>query len=190
MAISGVRINSREIFANGKSFGKYGRYVELKGYLDFKVDPTISANLPIKDLDLAPRDSDGFVQFISKFVLVTPEDNTKASERIIVDVVNRGRARFIPTFNRSDIADQPEGDGFLLSHGFSVISIGWQWDVVENEQLLGLIPPFVDLKELVLEGETVVQISPNVIHTGALLANRIHIPYSVAENESTAKLIV
>ena len=123
MALSGVRINSREIYAKGKSYGKYGRYVELKGYLDFKVDPTISANLSIKDLDLAPRDSDGFVQFSSKFILVTPEDNTKASERIIVDVVNRGRARVIPTFNRSDVADQPEGDGFLLSCGFSVNSI-------------------------------------------------------------------
>ena len=177
MSLSGVRINSREIYANGKSFGKYGRYVELKGYLDFSVDPTLSANLPIKDLDLAPRDLDGFVQFTSKFILVTPEDNTKASERIIVDVVNRGRARIIPTFNRSDIANQPEGDGFLLSHGFSVISIGWQWDVVESEQLLGLIPPYLDTEELVLPGETVVQISPNVVHTGALLANRIHIPY-------------
>ena len=191
MALSGVRINSREIYAKGKSYGKYGRYVELKGYLDFKVDPTISANLSIKDLDLAPRDSDGFVQFSSKFILVTPEDNTKASERIIVDVVNRGRARVIPTFNRSDVADQPEGDGFLLSHGFSVISIGWQWDVVESEQLLGLIPPYVDMEEFELPGETVVQISPNVVHTGALLANRIHIPYSVADlDDNTAKLIV
>ena len=71
-----------------------------------------------------------------------------------------------------------------------MISIGWQWDVVESEQLLGLIPPYLDTEELDLPGETVVQISPNVVHTGALLANRIHIPYSVAENESTAKLIV
>ena len=72
-----------------------------------------------------------------------------------------------------------------------MISIGWQWDVVESEQLLGLIPPYVDMEELELPGETVVQISPNVVHTGALLANRIHIPYSVADlDDNTAKLIV
>jgi hypothetical protein len=191
MPLSRVRIESRESYAEGESFAKFGPYVEIKGYLDFKVDPTKPENILIKDLDLAPKDSEGLVQFSSKFILVTPENITKDNNRIIVDVVNRGRARVIPTFNRSDESDKPAGDGFLLRQGYSVISIGWQWDVIESADLLGLTPPYVDVNEENLKGETIVQISPNHVHHGALLANRIHVPYSVADiNDVKAKLIV
>lgn len=191
MAVTGVEITRRAPYAGGQSFGKAGDYERIDGVLTFAVDPANSANRPIVDLDLAPRDADGRVRFRADFTLLAPRDPARGSGRLLVDVVNRGRRRAVATFNRAPAVpdtspDIPPGDGFLFRHGYSVVSIGWQWDVYRSEALLGLEAPVAPVR-----GQVAVEVRPNVLERTRLLANRVHRPYPVADlDDPTAMLLV
>ena len=142
MAAVQMEITSRAPYAGGRTFGKAGRYERIDGVVTFGVDPDNAANSSIVDLAMAPRDREGLVRFSSDFTLLTPSASNSGG-KLLVDVVNRGRKMAVNTFNRVSLSltpslEQPPGDGFLFRHGFSVLSIGWQWDVYRNEALLGL----------------------------------------------------
>jgi hypothetical protein len=47
----------------------------------------------------------------------------------IVDIVNRGRATVVPNFNRAGGRDPDVGDGFLFKRGFTVVTVGWEFDL-------------------------------------------------------------
>src|SRR5690606_27640724 len=114
--------------------------------------------------------------------------------RLLVELPNRGRRRVYQLFNRAS-ADAglraDPGDGFLFRHGFSVCSIGWQWDVYRSDALMALDAPEVRLDGERVRGQCVVEIRPNERRSTALLANRQHQPYPVADVEDTsARLVV
>ena len=105
------------------------------------------------DLSLAKRNRQGLVEFSSDFVLLVPAARGRGNRRLVVDVVNRGRPRVVPTLNLAEptpagSAEIPEGDGFLFERGYAIVSIGWQWDVLRGDGLLGLEAP-----EAVLPGD-------------------------------------
>ena len=58
-----LRIERREIVANGKAFGLAGPYEKLIGIAEFRLDPDQPQNQIIVDLPLAPRNVDGDVEF-------------------------------------------------------------------------------------------------------------------------------
>ena len=160
MAVIEVEISRRNAYAGGQAFGEHGPYDRIDGILDFGVDPNDKANEGIVDLDLAPRDAEGRVRFRSDFTLLTPKDHQRGNRRLIVDIVNRGRRRVVGTFNRAPTpaegsADVPPGDGFLFRHGYSVVSIGWQWDVYRSEALMGLEAPYALVNGRPVRGQTI-----------------------------------
>lgn len=155
-------------------------YERLDGRLHFSVDPSNGANQCIVDLDLAPRQADGTVAFTSDLVLLRPADGS--GRKLLVDVLNRGRRTVLRAFNRAAAEANPSpemdlGDGFLMQRRYTVAFLGWQWDVVRSDSLLGLDPPFVQG----VEGDIVVQFQPNAHETDHLLADRIHHPYQAAD---------
>ena len=196
MPVIAVNTTSRSPYAAGNSFGDSGDYERIEGVFKFAVDPQNAANAAIVDLEHAPVDAGGRVGFESDFTLVAPSDPSRGNGRLIVEVVNRGRRRTVAFFNRGPTppitsAEIPEGDGFLLRHGYSVLSIGWQWDVYRSDALLGLDAPeiFIDGEPVV--GQACVEMRPNVVETTRLLANREHRPYPVADlNDPEAMLLV
>ena len=186
MAVIGVNITRKEPYAAGQRFGDTGAYERIDGVLTFAVDPEHAANRAIVDLELAPRDARGRVRFRSDFTLLRPQSPGCGNQRLIVDVVNRGRKRVVNTFNRAsatpeDTREIPPGDGFLFHHGFSVVSIGWQWDVYRSEALLGLEAPCAEMDGQPVRDQAVVEIRPNGLEKTRLLANRIHQPQPVAD---------
>src|SRR5213592_2515452 len=58
-----VEIQTRNDLAGGKSFGLAGPYEKLAGKIYFAVDPKNAANRSIADIDLAPRNASGKVEF-------------------------------------------------------------------------------------------------------------------------------
>jgi hypothetical protein len=58
-----VEIASRVDVLNGKAFGDVGPYEKLHGKAYFAVDPKNPRNQVIADIDLAPRNRDGKVEF-------------------------------------------------------------------------------------------------------------------------------
>lgn len=189
-----ISVDRREAYAGGAEFGATGAYERLDGTVTFAVDPEHEANRAIVDLELAPRDAEGRVRFRCDFVLIAPVDASRGNGRLIVDVVNRGRPRVIPTFNRvvsPAPLDLPPGDGFLFRHGYSVVSIGWQWDVYREQGLLALDAPPALVDGRPVQGESIVEIRPNERERTRLLANRTHRPYPAADlEEAGARLLV
>ena len=191
-----IEITRRDPFAGGRRFGDSGAYERIAGVLTFAVDPENKANRPIVDLDLAPRDAAGRVRFQSDFSLLVPLDPDLGNRRLVVDVVNRGRRLAVSSFNRTPMPDEispevSEGDGFLFRHGYSVVSIGWQWDVHRSEALLGLEAPLAQVGGAPIGGQTLVEIRPYVLEHTRLLADGTHRPYPVADaNDPEAVLLV
>jgi hypothetical protein len=64
---------------DSSSYGSVGAYEKLTGTLQGEVDPADPRNAIIVDLDLAPRNAAGMVEYTSEFVLLKPRDMTKTS---------------------------------------------------------------------------------------------------------------
>lgn len=105
----------------------YAGYEKIEGRVYFAVDPANRRNSVIVDLDRAAKNAQGRVEFSADFYAVRPK--TGGNGVAIVDVVNRGN-RVTRMFNRVTAGTDPDvGDGFLLRRGFTVIAIGWEFDL-------------------------------------------------------------
>jgi hypothetical protein len=139
-----VEITSRVDVLNGKAFGSVGPYEKLHGKAYFAVDPANPRNQVIADINLAPRNRDGRVEFSSDFFILKPKDPSRGNGVLFFDVINRGRFRLLSTFSAGAAADDPTeeahfGDASLLLQGFTLVAVGWQFDV--PEELIGTQVP-------------------------------------------------
>ena len=141
MPFTRFEITSRSPYAEGRRFGTVGAYEQVDGTAHFAVDPNHPANARICDLKLAPRNAVGLVEFAADLSLVLPVDAGQANGRCIVELPNRGRRRVVAMMNCAppDAPVGPQahpGDGFLFARGYTVASIGWQWDVYPSPELM------------------------------------------------------
>ncbi|GIW79883.1 MAG: hypothetical protein KatS3mg105_1690 [Gemmatales bacterium] len=125
-----VEIIKRAPFAGGREFGKTGAYEMITGIVRFAVDPKNKRNDVIVDLELAPRNAQGKVEFESDFYILAPKDMSKGNGAILYDVNNRGRRLALGFFNRAPGTNNPAnkgegGDGFLFRRGYTVVWVGW-----------------------------------------------------------------
>ncbi len=196
MAVISVDVKDRQPYAGGKSFGNNGGYERIEGTISFGVDPENPANTSIVDLQHAPVDGSGRVSFESDFTLVAPSDQSAGNGRLVGEIVNRGRRRTIPFFNRAPTpaitsSDVPEGDGWLQHQGYSVLSIGWQWDVYRSDALMGLEAPEIFIDGRPVSGQACVEMRPNRVENTRQLANRDHKPYPASDlDDPSAQLRV
>jgi Alpha/beta hydrolase domain len=196
MPLLRFEITSRVPYAGTRRFGAVGAYEQLDGTAHFAVDPIHPANTGICDLKLAPRNAAGLVEFTTDLCLLQPLDASQANGRCIVELPNRGRRRVVALMNCAppDAAVGPQahpGDGFLFARGYSVASVGWQWDVYPSPELLGLAAPSAIKAGEPIGGQTMVEMRPNEPGTTRLLADRIHRPLPAAAGEQlNARLLV
>jgi hypothetical protein len=108
-----------------------GRYERLIGKVYFALDPANPHNRAVVDLDRAARNAAGEVEFSSDLYLLRP---TRGAEAMFVEISNRGGRSAVLT----------ERDDFLLRHGFSVASVGWQFDVRADPGLIRLYAPLAN----------------------------------------------
>jgi Alpha/beta hydrolase domain len=131
-----VEVTSRSDVLNGQAFGSAGAYERLVGRVYFSVAVANPHNRRIVDLDKAVNLKDGEVGFSSDFVAVRPKDATKGNGSLLLEVPNRGRARIIGLVDggKFDLATDA-GDGWLLRNGYTIVSLGWQWDATGLDAL-------------------------------------------------------
>jgi hypothetical protein len=132
-----LRIERREVVLDGRPFGAAGPYEKLVGTVDFALDPDLPRNETIVDLKLAPRNARGEVEFSADFYLLKPVDPRRGNGRLFYEVGNRGGKSMLATFQKAtgspDPATEAEfGDGALMRQGFTLLWMGWQWDVPER----------------------------------------------------------
>src|SRR5215469_2523096 len=78
--IRGIVIEQREASAyKGQSFGEAGRYEWLRGRAYGELDPKDPLNAVITDIQNAPRNSRGLVEYSITFTMAKPVDMSKAS---------------------------------------------------------------------------------------------------------------
>src|SRR5262245_48688751 len=111
-------IKKREPYAGGKPRGDRGPYEQWSGTVHFAVDPAATTNEQIVDLQLAPKNAHGKVEFSADFRMLVPVDHGKASGGLFYEVNNRGN----PTAPRIIEAN---ADDFLCRQGFVVLWSGW-----------------------------------------------------------------
>lgn len=132
--VASVSITTRGTVANGQAFGAAGPYERLSGTIEFALDPRDPHNQRIVDLDRAPRAADGRVHFTSDLYVLQPVDASKGNGVVLVEVVNRGRKGLLGTFDGAAASSAPTtsaelGDGFLLREGYTLVFVGWEFDV-------------------------------------------------------------
>ena len=129
-----LRIERREVVLSGKAFGAAGPYEKLVGKVDFALDPTLPQNRGIVDLALAPRNARGLVEFSADFYLLKPVDPARGNGRLFYEAGNRGTKRILARFRTRSTPPIPTtaaefGNGALMRQGFTLLWMGWQWDV-------------------------------------------------------------
>jgi len=136
-----VEITSRTDVQGGKSYGAAGAYERIIGRIYFSLPISNPHNQPIVDLDKAVNLKDGEVEFSADFIAVRPKDPTKGNGSLLLEVPNRGRGRIIGLVDGGDWTLAGDvGDAWLLRNGFTIVSLGWQWDA-EGADALRLYAP-------------------------------------------------
>ena len=127
--VARVEILGRESPAlGGKSFGEVGRYEKIEGRIHGEVDPSDPRNQIITDLELAPRNSAGKVEYAADFVLLKPMDMTRAGGILRYVAPNRGGAAVV-------------ADPLFLARGEVFLWGAWQGDVPKGGRRLALDVP-------------------------------------------------
>jgi Alpha/beta hydrolase domain len=140
-----LEFTSRTPFAGGVSFGPTGPYERLLGTASFAIDPT-EKDLPfIADLEFAPRNAEGLVEFKAVLDIVKPVDLNRGNHRLLCDFSNRGGRGAFTRLNDgggSDLSRESyAGNGFLNRLGYTVVWCGWQGDLVyTGNNLVAFLP--------------------------------------------------
>jgi len=188
MTVTALEITTRAPILDGRPFGDAGPYEKIAGRLRFAVDPAHPQHCAITDLELAPRNAAGQVEFSADFYLLQPADPAHGRRCLLVDVPNRGRKVALGMFNSTPRAADPTtaedfGNGFLMRWGYTVAWVGWQPDVPRQDGLMALDSPRARSAEAPVTGRLRCQWRPSARVDALPLADRYHIPYPAASLE-------
>jgi len=132
----------------GTSFGNTGQYEKIVGRAFGEVDPDHRLNGVITDIQLAPRNVRGNVEYQTSFFLFKPIDMSRGNGNIFYNVVNRGNKDGLTTFNRATTggnnpgaAASDAGDGLLMRQGYPIVWSGWQPDVLPGNNRMTMTVP-------------------------------------------------
>jgi hypothetical protein len=103
-----------------------------------EVNPRDPVNTIIVNLDRAPTNGRGMVEFSAPFFILKPVDMLRSNHKIYYAINNRGNksgllshppAALLPSTNNPLFYD---GDGLQLRLGYTIVDAGWQGDVAEG----------------------------------------------------------
>ncbi|MSP40229.1 MAG: hypothetical protein EXR70_17205 [Deltaproteobacteria bacterium] len=139
-------IKNRELFAAGHEFPITGAYEKLTGMIYGEVDPKHRLNKIIVNVNKAPRNQRGRVEYASNFCILKPLDMARGNGKIFFDAPNRGSKRILGFLNDGPEANDPTtledaGNGFLMRQGYTIAWCGWQGDLMALKNWLVLNVP-------------------------------------------------
>jgi len=192
-----IELSERSDVLGGKSFGSVGPYERLVGKAFFAVDPKLPANQIVCDIDKAPRNDSGLVEFSSDIYVLKPRDPQNGNGAALYEVSNRGNKGMLAMYNRATASHDPKtaadfGDNFLMERGYTLIWLGWQFDVPRAEGLMRLYTPIARNGDRPITGPVRSEIIVDKRLFSCSLADRnTHIPYLMANpNDPTLTLTV
>ncbi len=141
-----INVTAVEPFADGAAFGDTGAYERVKGTFKGELDLADRRNRVIVNLDKAPRNAAGKVEYEADFYILRPADAARGSHKILYDVTNRGRqyAHWMfgdsRTVRNDPRAPEDIGNGIILRRGYVVVSSGWDPDAPRANGGLAMKP--------------------------------------------------
>ena len=137
--ITRLEILKTEPAFGGQSFGEPGVYQRIFARAYGEVDPADPQNAVVQDLNLAPRNAKGMVEYSTFVELLRPLDMARGNRILLFEVANRGNKLVlgnldagVPLAARDRNALNDPGDGHLMREGYTLIWYGWQQDVLEG----------------------------------------------------------
>jgi hypothetical protein len=127
--VTTIVFSTRTQAYGGAVFGNVGPYEQLDGTATGEIDPKDPANAVIQDIELAPRNARGMVEYSTKVSILKPVNMSSSNGAMLLEIVNRGNKAELGLFNIGATTAIPQGDGFLESQGFTLVWVGWQADL-------------------------------------------------------------
>ncbi len=136
----------RQSFADGHAFGPVGPYEVLAGTVHGEVSPDHPLHACITNLDKAPRNGRGAVEYHCDVHLLKPQDLSRGNGRLLYEAPNRGGKRALTFLNDAPECNDPvalehAGNGFLMRWGYTWVTSGWQGDLVPGGRRMTLTAP-------------------------------------------------
>jgi len=128
-----LTVEKRQPLANAKQ-----PYEKLTGRFSGELDPKLPQNAVITDIELAPRNARGMVEYSATFTILMPADISKASGVLVYNVPNRGRAGL-------EAAGGPYGD--IRAAGHVLVASGWQADVTPGAGIETMVAPIAHKRD-------------------------------------------
>ncbi|HYY24356.1 MAG TPA: hypothetical protein VE689_02615 [Candidatus Udaeobacter sp.] len=188
--ITKIVIEKREPFASGHEFPVTGAYEKLVGKAYGEVDPKSPLNKIIVNLDKAPRNAKGNVEYWADIFILKPVEMRRGNGKIFYDVPNRGSKRILMFLNDATESNDPStlqhaGNGFLMRQGYTIVWSGWQGDLLEGENSLVMrVPVATDNgKEAVRKTRTEIVVTDEGIHSQPVSGEDRVISYEAATTD-------
>jgi hypothetical protein len=129
--VTSIEILTRQPVLNNQSFGTAGPYEEITARVHYAVRPDDPHNRIIVDVDKAPRNAKGEVEFSADLFLLHPLHG--GNHALLLEIPNRGAKGLMRLVDGGTGAALPTtaenfGDDWLLDEGYTVADLGWQWD--------------------------------------------------------------
>ena len=151
-----IEVQRTEPFAEGKPLGTRGSYLKLIGVAKGDLDPGDPRNRVIANLDQAPRNARGMVEYEVEFYVMRPADMTKANGKLLYEVTNRGRKFLLPWIHDArqtspGAINEPTtlehaGNGLAFREGYAVVWSGWDPDAPKANNGMSIKVPVATSK--------------------------------------------
>ena len=141
-----ITVTAVEPFASGAAFGATGAYERVKGTFKGELDPADPRNRVIVNLDKAPRNAAGRVEYEADFYILRPVNAARGSRKLLYDVTNRGRQYVhwmfgdARTVRNDPRAPEDAGNGLILRRGYTLVWSGWDPDAPRSNGGLAMKP--------------------------------------------------
>ncbi|HEX2278922.1 MAG TPA: alpha/beta hydrolase domain-containing protein, partial [Candidatus Tectomicrobia bacterium] len=146
-----LQIDRVEPFADGMTFGTAGSYIRMAGTAQGELDPQHPLNAVIVNLDKAPRNARGLVEYEVDFYIMRPAEVARGNRKILYEVTNRGRKMLLPVLHEApetspgainDPATAADaGNGFAFQAGYTLVWSGWDPDAPRAHHGLSMRAP-------------------------------------------------
>ncbi len=196
-----LEITSTTPAFGGASFGEAGTFDRVIGRAYGEVDPKSSANKGIQDIELAPRNARGMVEYSTDIDIIRPTDPKKSDNVLLFNILNRGNKGAEPLFNAGvpgsvAVTNKMEnpGDGWMQRQGMTTIWFGWQADILPGDNRMTFKVPAARNRDGsplsgVMRTELVVQAPATTLNlSSGWFTGMTHASYPTENTDNAVKL--
>ncbi|WP_407716197.1 alpha/beta hydrolase domain-containing protein [Comamonas testosteroni] len=179
-----IQITSTQDFPG--TYGSVGAYEKVSGTISGELDPKDARNRIIQDLELAPVNARGMVEYSTDFVLLKPKNMSKASGVLRYDAPNRGNILTMPN------PSSTPSDAVYMERGYVMLYAAWQGDVPKSsaERLTAKVPVAINTDGSSITGTYRTELVPGTATSTMGLPggvfNGTMLPYVPASLDNTA----